>query len=169
MGIVRCEKARNVSNIMYQAYRSYFNYKDFSTANRSEKNSPPELFELFEFQFFLFSPRCSALISCWIICCFHSMRYCYNNSKKGKQNYSSQKDSISCIRPRSLRFVSIFQLTKLYKCTWSFYESPFQENLGFFERYPVDINDNREKARKGRVKGEGEVGGVLFVTSRRLH
>lgn len=168
MGIVRCEKARNVSNIMYQAYRSYFNYKDFATANRSEKNSPPELFELFEFQFFLFSPRCSALISCWIICCFHSMRYCYNNSKKGKQSYSSQKDSISFIHARYL-FVSIFQLTKLYKCTWSFYESPFQENLGFFERYPVDINDNREKARKGRVKGEGEVDGVLFVTSRRLH
>lgn len=44
-----------------------------------------------------------------------------------------------------------------------------KKNVGFFEaeRYPVDINDNRE----GRIKGggEGESCVVLFVTSRRLH
>lgn len=42
-----------------------------------------------------------------------------------------------------------------------------KKNVGFFERYPVDINDNREGWIKGG--GEGESCVVLFVTSRRLH
>ena len=61
-----------------------------------------------------------------------------------------------------------FSKKKLYKCTWMIFLL-LKKNVGFFEaeRYPVDINDNRE----GRIKGGGEGGScvVLFVTSRRLH
>lgn len=99
------------------------------------KTALRELFELFEFQFLLFSPRSSGLISCWIIVVVFA-RYDIVQQLYRKECHSFHKDSSSITLDSSKR----------RDIPWT----------------------SMTIARKPGTN-KREVGGVLFVTSRRLH